>query len=172
MAKMFLVCGISGVGKTTLSQRMAKKHNLLRIGIDDFYTKVNGNEKDRSNKFEVWIEFFKAIHAAEEADTDCVIEISGLTRHQRMEFIEWFPKFEHHLIFIEAKAELRNKNNMARERVVPEWRIAEMERSVQRPCISDCVHFASIAFFDNENNIFSSPHMMCGMWNFKENNYN
>lgn len=173
MAKMFLICGISGVGKTTLSKRMAEKHNLLRIGVDDFYAKVNGDEKDRRNKFEVWIEFFKAIHAAEEENIDCVIEASGLTRHQRMEFVEWFPEFEHHLIFIEAAAELRNRNNDKRDRVVPEWRIAEMEKRVQRPCATDADEcFKSIAFFCNNDNIFSFPNMMRGEWQFEEVNYN
>ena len=172
MAKMFLVCGISGVGKTTLSCRMAEKHNLLRIGIDDFYTKVKGNEKDRKNKFEVWIEFFKAIHEAEVNGVDCVVEASGLTKYQRREFVDWFPGFEHHLIFIEAAAELRNQNNRARNRTVPEWRIAEMEKKVQRPDAEDCECFDSVAFFGNKNNIFSEPHMMIGVWALEEVNYN
>lgn len=173
MAKMFLVCGISGVGKTTLSKRMENKHNLLRIGIDDFYEKVNGDEKDRRNKFEVWIEFFKAIHDAEEKDQDIVVEASGLTRHQRREFIEWFPTFEHHLIFIEAAADLRNKNNLARDRHVPEWRIAEMERKVQRPgTTNDDECFNSITFFRNKGNRFSFPKTIRGDWPYEEVNYN
>lgn len=172
MAKMFLICGISGVGKTTLSQRMAEKHELRRIGVDDFYAKVNGDDKDRRNKFEVWIEFFKAIHEAEVNDVDCVVEASGLTKYQRREFVEWFPEFEHHLIFIEATADLRNKNNLARNRQVPDWRIAEMEKKVQRPDAEDCECFDSVTFFCNKNNVFSTPHVMCGKWNFENKNYN
>ena len=173
MAKMFLICGISGVGKTTLSQRMEKKHNLRRIGIDEFYAKVNGDEKDRRNKFEVWIEFFKAIHQAEEDNVDCVVEASGLTRHQRREFVEWFSKFEHHLVFIEAHADLRNRNNLARDRKVPEWRIADMENRVQRPNAAiDDECFDTIAFITNTDNVFSEPQMMRGTWPYEEVNYN
>jgi predicted kinase len=172
MVKMFLVCGISGVGKTTLSYRMAEKHNLLRIGVDDFYAKVNGDERDRSNKFEVWIEFFQAIHAAEKAGMDCVVEISGLTRNQRMEFIDWFPTFEHHLIFIEAAAELRNMNNKSRARTVPEWRIAEMESRVQLPNLDTDDCFDTIAFITNKDNVFAKPQMIKGHWPCEEVNYN
>lgn len=173
MAKMFLVCGISGVGKTTLSKRMEKKHGLMFFGIDEFYTKVNGDDKDRRNKFDVWIEFFKAIHTAEEQQIDCVIEISGLTRHQRREFVEWFPTFEHHLIFIEAAAELRNKNNLSRDRKVPAWRIADMENKTQRPNADDDYdQFDSITFFVNKDNQFSPPMVSKGEWQFDEVNYN
>lgn len=165
MAKMFLVCGISGVGKTTISQRISKEDNLHRLGIDDFYTKVNGDERNRQNKFEVWIEFFKAIHELEESNRDCIIEISGLTRHQRREFVEWFPSFDHHLIFIEADADLRNKNNVSRLRQVPKWRIADMESKVQRPNIlSEDNAFKTIAFIQNTNNYFSAPKMIKGDW--------
>ena len=173
MAKMFLVCGISGAGKTTLSKRMAEKHGLLRLGIDDFYAKVNGDEKDRQNKFEVWIEFFKAIHDVEMSDTDCVVEISGLTKHQRREFVEWFPTFEHHLIFVEADADLRNRNNGSRARRVPQWRINDMESKVQRPDInSEDNAFTTIAFIKNNNNEFADPCMAKGNWQFEETNYN
>lgn len=172
MAKMFLICGISGVGKTTLSQRLSKKHNLLRLGIDDFYAKVNGDEKDRRNKFNVWIEFFEAIHEAEENNIDCVVEASGLTRHQRREFVEWFPTFDHHLVFIEADADLRNKNNVARERVVPGWRIADMENRVQRPNLETDDCFDTLTFITNKDNVFSEPKMMKGRWLYEDVDYN
>lgn len=173
MAKMFLICGISGVGKTTLSKRMAEKHDLFRLGIDDFYAKINGDEKDRKNKFDVWIEFFKEIHNAEVSNTDCVIEISGLTRRQRREFVEWFPTFEHHLIFIEADANLRNENNSSRIRVVPQWRISEMEKKVQFPDVdSEDNMFNAIALVKNHNNQFAMPMMIKGDWQFDEYDYN
>ena len=41
MAKMYLMCGCSGCGKTTFSKEFAKKHNILYLGVDDFYREVN-----------------------------------------------------------------------------------------------------------------------------------
>ena len=173
MAKMFLICGISGVGKTTLSTRMAHRHGLKMLEIDNFYAKVNGDAKDRNTKFDVWIEFFKEIHNAEINGIDCVVEISGLTRHQRREFIEWFPTFEHHLIFVEADAELRNENNISRDRVVPQWRISDMENKVQLPDIdSDDNAFQTIALIENKNNSFDAPKMIKGCWPLNSYDYN
>jgi predicted kinase len=158
MANMYLVCGISGSGKTTLSKQLAKEHNLLRLGVDDFYAKVNGDECDRRGKFEVWIEFFKAIHNTEINGIDCVVEASGITMHQRREFVEWFPTFKHHLIFVEADAELRKKNNMIRRRQIPEWRMDEMTKQVQEPDTkSDDNKFDSITIIENRGNQFEQP---------------
>ena len=173
MADMILICGISGSGKTTISKRMEEKHNLIRIGIDDFYAKVNGDERDRRNKFEVWIEFFKAIHEAEINNRSCVVEISGLTRHQRMELKEWFPNFVHHMVFLEADRDLRMANNLSRQRQVPEWRMRAMEESVQNPNIEDeDVMFDTIAIIKNTNNRFEEPRMIKGEWPFEDRDYN
>lgn len=163
MANMYLVCGISGSGKTTYSRQFAEEHNLLRLDIDEFYAKVNGDECDRRNKFEVWIEFFKAIHEAEINNVDCVIETAGLTRYQRREFIEWFPTFQHHLIFVEATKALRELNNVFRNRRVPQWRMDQMAKIVENPdAVGSDNLFDSIRIIENLNNNFAEPRYLKG----------
>ena len=36
MAKMVLMCGCSGSGKTTFAKKYAEENNLLYLGIDEF----------------------------------------------------------------------------------------------------------------------------------------
>ena len=100
MANMYVMCGISGSGKTTFSKEFAKKHKLKYIGIDDYYALINGDECIHENTFDVWISVFHELHEAEMNNINCIVDTNCLTYAQRMQFIEWFPTFNHHLIYI------------------------------------------------------------------------
>ena len=166
MAKMYLMCGLSGVGKTTYAKQFAADNNLLYLGVDDFYAKVNGDECIHENQFEVWIEYFKAIHDAEVNGIDCIVDTNAITHCHREQFLEWFPTFEHHLIFIDASEELRWANNKQRRRVVPNdvmrkmWADSELpelyyEDGLKYDTESD--GWKTITYVRNENNYFGEP---------------
>lgn len=158
MAKMYLMCGCSGAGKTTFSKAFAKKHKLRYLGIDDFYASYNGDECDRSNKFEIWIEFWKAIHEAEINDIDCIIDTNALTVCDRTQFVDWFLTFEHHLIYIETEEELRKKNNHSRKRHVPDDVMIKMKNNLVVPSVeTDSPKWKTIRIIKNINNKFSKP---------------
>lgn len=129
----YLVCGLSGVGKTTFTKKFAEDNGLKYLGADEFYAKVNGDERIHTNKFEVWIELFKAIHECEQAGIDCVVDSNALSASGRDEFINWFPGFNHHLIFIDADDKLRQANNDKRERRIPESIMMSMRGKLEHP---------------------------------------
>lgn len=163
MARMYLMCGCSGAGKTTFSKEFAKEHNLLYLGVDDFYQKVNGDECLHINSFEVWIEFFKAIHEAEVNNIDCIIDTNAITRVHRGQFIEWFPTFEHHLIYIRTEVALRKMNNLSRRRKVPD---SEMDKMTERlevpyPTLEDPA-WKTICLINNKYNSFDAPVFLKG----------
>ena len=158
MAKMYLMCGCSGVGKTTFSKAFAKEHNLTYFGIDDFYALVNGDECIHTNSFEVWIEFYKAIHEAEMYNLDIIVDTNAITKSHREQFIEWFPTFEHHLIFIDASTDLRKKNNKSRRRQVPDNVMDKMANELQVPWVDE--GFKSITWIVNQENNFVEYKML------------
>lgn len=155
MAKMYLMCGLSGVGKTTYAKKFAAENKLLYLGIDEFYAKVNGDECIHENSFEVWIEFFKAIHEAEVNNIDCIIDTNAITHCHRTQFLDWFPTFEHHLIYIHSSEELRHLNNRNRRRVIPENVMLQMAGTLQVPInrSEDC-RWESIICIENYMNEF------------------
>ena len=157
MAHMYLMVGVSGAGKTTFSKKFAEEHGLLRLGIDDLYAKINGDECKHVNTFDVWIEFFKAIHETEINDIDCVIDTNALTWHQRMQFIEWFPTFTHHIIYIETDHELCKKNNKSRKRQVPDDKMDRMIEELEVPHPTLDTRWDSIIHVKNVNNQFYEP---------------
>lgn len=156
MPKMYLMCGCSGVGKTTFSKQFAKEHNLRYLGIDDFYAKVNGDECLHTNTFDVWIEFYRAIHDAEINNIDCIVDTNAITRNHRAQFIEWFPTFEHHLIYIGADENLRKRNNKSRRRQVPDEVMDRMSAELEMPYVLN-ERFKTIAYIFNINNHFTEP---------------
>lgn len=160
MAKMYLMCGCSGAGKTTFAKQFAKECNLKYLGIDDFYALVNGDECIHTNSFEVWIEFYKAIHEAEINDIDVIIDTNAITKSHREQFIEWFPTFEHHLIYIDAVPELRKKNNKSRRRQVPDEVMDKMHSRLQVPLEHE--QFKTITRIINHENNFIEPIILKG----------
>ena len=165
MARMYLMCGCSGAGKTTFSKAFAEKHGLRYLGVDDFYKKVNGDECLHINMFEVWIEFFKAIHETEINNIDCIIDTNAIIKSHRDQFIDWFPTFEHHLIFIDANEDLRKKNNLSRRRQVSESAMDRMTKELEIPSPNmERREWKSIAFVYNNNNYFDKPIMLKGNW--------
>lgn len=160
MAKMYLMCGCSGAGKTTFAKEFAKEHNLKYLGIDDFYALINGDECIHTNAFEVWIAFYQAIHDVEIDNIDVVVDTNAITRSHREQFIEWFPTFEHHLIYIDANIELRMRNNKSRRRQVPDDVMVKMTERLQSPWFDE--KFESITWVVNNENHFEKYTMLKG----------
>lgn len=166
MAKMYLMCGLSGVGKTTYAKKFAEENNLVYLGIDEFYAKVNGDECIHENSFEVWIEFFKAIHETEVNNIDCIIDTNAITRCHRTQFLDWFPTFEHHLIYIYADEELRYENNHSRRRIIPNHVMNKMFYDSELPEYHTCgsasgdsedYRWESVTTIENKDNHFREP---------------
>ena len=161
MAKMYLMSGCSGAGKTTFAKAFAMEHDLKYLGVDDFYAFVNGDECIHTNTFEVWIAFYQAIHEAEVNNIDVVVDTNAITRSHREQFIEWFPTFEHHLIYIDANIELRMKNNKSRRRQVPDDVMVKMTERLQSPWFDE--KFESIIWVVNNENHFEEYTMLKGV---------
>lgn len=154
MGKMFLMCGLSGAGKTTFAKQFAKENGYIYAGIDDFYAAyINENNiespwTDPDASFKVWINFFQAIHEAEQEGFDLVIDTNAPTLVKRQQFIDWFPDFtEHNLIYIAVDEELREHNNLSRGRIVPKDEMMRMRDEFEEP----------VAILDTKENAYGYP---------------
>lgn len=135
MAKMYLMCGLSGAGKTTFAKKFAEENNLIYLSIDDFYKEYGHGKYDEDTGFNVWIEFFKAIHIFEKYRANILIDTNAPTFVKRQQFIDWFPSFdEYNLIYIDIKdEELRKRNNASRGRIVPLDEMIRMRKEFEEP---------------------------------------
>ena len=134
MSSFYLVCGISGGGKTVLSKRILKQNpNLVFYDVDDYYKIVNGDECIHKNAFDVWHRLFEDLHKSELNKEDVLITTNALTVAQRRQFIEWFPKFDHHLLWVTAPLEKCLEGNKSRKRHVPEQKLLEGWHKMEFP---------------------------------------
>ena len=163
MSKMYLMCGLSGVGKTTYAEKFAKENNLVYLGIDDCYAEINGDECIHENQFHAWILFYEKIHSLAVAGLDCIVDTNAITYCHRRQFLDWFPEFdEHHLIFIAADEDLRCENNNSRRRVIPEEAMKKMREDFEYPSLREWGEWDSIRKIKNNNNVFSEPKYLLG----------
>ena len=139
MSDFYLICGISGGGKTTLSHRIEKMDNYLNaiLDVDEYYAKINGDERDRSNTFTVWHTIYQDIHDFEVANKNVLLTANALTVSQRRQFIEWFPTFRHHMLWVTAPLERCIEGNKSRYRNVPEDVLIKQWHEMEFPNASE-----------------------------------
>lgn len=157
MGHFYLVCGISGGGKTVLSQRIAQKNpNLIIMDTDKYYELINGDERIHENFFDVWIRIYQDLHQYEIEGKDVLLTTNSLTASQRRQFIEWFPTFIHHMLWVTAPKEKCLEGNRNRYRTIPEDILLKYWERMEFPNASE-EGWDSIAqitnCWDNENYI-------------------
>lgn len=150
--KLYMMCGVSGSGKTTWAKKFAEENNLLYLNPDNFYALYNGDERRHLHEFEIWMALYRALHMAEEDKRDCVFDTNAPSFTDRAQIIDWFPSFEHHLVCIYAPAELCLRNNANRNRVIPPEEMEKMFARFQMPGEDDAALWDSVTCLKNDSN--------------------
>ena len=121
MGALYCLAGLPGSGKTTFAKEFLSEHpGMEYFSPDQYYEKINGDECDRRNTFEVWHTMFGDIHKAEVEGKDVLIDSDNITYAQRTQWLEWFPDFEaHHLMYFERPFELCLERVNNRRRTIP-----------------------------------------------------
>ena len=121
MSNFYLVCGISGGGKTVLTHKIVELNPQIDVAldVDEYYAKINGDERIRDNSFTVWHTMYKDIHDYEVDNKNVLLTTNSLTVSQRRQFVEWFPTFKHHMLWVTSPWERCVEGNEKRYRSVP-----------------------------------------------------
>ena len=136
MPNMICLAGISGVGKTTWAKNFLKNHlDYKYFNPDEYYESINGTDTIRDNTFEVWIKMFRDIHVAMKSGQNVLIDSDNLTFHQRTQWPEWFPEFNHILVFFEAPFEVCYNQMMKRKRKLTYKGMVARWKKWQRPTL-------------------------------------
>ena len=127
MSIMICLAGLPGVGKTTWATEFLKKHpDFLYFSPDSYYERINGDECDRSDTFEIWMAMFRDIHIAEKNGYNVLIDSDNLTYAQRNQWIEWFPGFDtRFLLYLEEDFNTCMERVSQRRRTIPELTMRE-----------------------------------------------
>ena len=134
MPNMICLAGMPGVGKTTWAKNFLTHHSdYLYFSPDLYYERINGDDTIRANTFEVWMAMFRDINIAMKAGKNVLIDSDNLTFHQRMQWIEWFPDFDHFLVFFEANWDVCWNQMMQRRRKLTYGQMIERWGRWERP---------------------------------------
>lgn len=150
---IYIMCGISGAGKTTFAKKFAEENKLLYLNPDAFYAAFNGDECIHENKEEVWECLYKAIRTAGKNCKNTLLDTNCLTIEDRKQLLDWTPEFNHYLIFVEAPFSLCLSNNASRRRVIPEAEMYKFKDKLQKPSVNEDERwdgFAHIIKYTNE----------------------
>ena len=144
MSTMICLSGMPGSGKTTWAAEFLKKHpDFLYFSPDLYYERINGDECDRTDTFEIWMAMFRDIHIAEKNLNNVLIDSDNLTYAQRNQWIEWFPYFnEHILLFLEEDYNTCFDRVSKRRRTIPEIIMREKMYKWENPLeAGDCAEW-------------------------------
>lgn len=171
MAKLLLLTGHCGSGKSTWAKQFIAEHpNFRYLSIDDMYATFNGDPTDHSNKFDVWMTFWRQLHAAEMAGHNIVVDTNAPTFLDRSEFLSWFSGFEHHLVWVYASEAQCLKNNLSRKRVIPEEQMKHLFAAFEAPDKDEYLHpnfrasWKSFSMVVNIENHFIERKTLYGEW--------
>lgn len=155
MSKMYLMCGPSGAGKTTYALQLAKANPQARyLNIDEFYKTYHGGKEIHDHEFEVWIQFFEAIHAAEKDGVDVIIDTNAPTMVDRVQFIKWFSFDSYRLYVVQANWEICAANNQRRTRKVPNDQLWHMFDKFEEPTVDEYAKWDNIIWIENDGKEF------------------
>ena len=155
MSQMICLAGMPGSGKTTWALEFMKMNpDFLYISPDAYYERINGDDRDRSHPFEIWMAMFRDIHIAEMNGRDVLIDSDNLTYAQRNQWIEWFPNFDVHLLlFIEEDFNVCMDRVNKRRRTIPEVTMREKMYKWENPLeAGDCAEWDRVCQICSDKN--------------------
>lgn len=134
MPNMICLAGMPGVGKTTWARSFLKHHPEYHYFSPDlYYERINGDDCVRANTFEVWMAMFRDINTAMKQGKNVLVDTDNLTFHQRTQWIEWFPDFQHILVFFEAPFIVCYSQMINRRRKLPYHTMIAKWKRWERP---------------------------------------
>lgn len=152
MAKMYLMTGPSGAGKTTLAKTLTEELGVQYLGIEDFYSKRFGSELIHEDEEEVWADFEREIHQLESGGVDILVDTNSPSRADREWFVERFRGYEIHLVIVEARDEICLLNNRSRARKIPEDEMIRILNSVEKVSGDEMKNYESVSLYRNTDN--------------------
>lgn len=127
---IFVLCGLPGSGKTTLSKQLSQQYNARICCYDDC-------EKDYVNR--TYAPFYSFICKQKEENENIIIDNINLTIKSRMELLEILKIFSDKKILIILTTSLDQCISRAkqRERITPEFIIRALNSQYQSPSLDE-----------------------------------
>ena len=133
MAKVYVMCGLPGSGKTTIARQIAADLDAVVISSDNIREELYGDESVQGNPSVVFDTLYSRAHAAIDDNLSVILDATNVKKRDRARVFKEFPDNEIAAFVINTPVEVCKQRNGERERVVPECVIDRMAKSFEMP---------------------------------------
>lgn len=160
MAKLYMLIGLPGSGKTSWANDHADAYNAKVMSSDAFRRLVCGSEEDQTRNNEVFAKMNDCVATLLENGRDVIYDATNLTRKNRertMKYINYKVKnVEYTALIFTTPIEICKVNNQKRTRQVPGKVYDRMLRQFEMPLYSEGFeHIHTIDIFTSLLNPYS-----------------
>lgn len=128
------MCGISGSGKSTISKKIAEKHNAIILSTDGIREEIHGNSECQDNPEKIFGILRYRIRKNLDNNRNIIVDATNLTVKNRRSIIHYASNYEKTLIcyVVNKPYEQCLIDNVNREHPVPEY---VLEKQNKKFCI-------------------------------------
>lgn len=133
MAKVYVMCGLPGSGKTTIAHQIAADLDAVVISSDSIREELYGDESVQGQPSVIFDTLYSRAHAAIDDNLSVILDATNVKKRDRARVFKEFPENEIAAFVINTPVEVCKQRNGERERVVPEYVIDRMAKSFELP---------------------------------------
>lgn len=137
MAKVFVMCGVPGSGKSFAAQNLATVGGYKVISSDAIRAELYGDESIQGKPSEVFEAFYKKAHEAISQGSGVILDATNIKRKDRRKVFAEFPSETIVAVIVNTPLETCIERNAKRSRVVPEHVIRRMWNNFEVPTMEE-----------------------------------
>lgn len=135
MAKLVMMMGLPGSGKSTKAERLKETmEKVVLLSSDDIREELFGDRKDNDHNVQVFEELHRRAKEALKEGVDVIYDATNINSKRRIAFLRQLPKgVEKELYYINESIEVCIRQDVEREYSVGGEVISNMYKSLQVP---------------------------------------
>lgn len=133
--KLFIMCGLSGSGNSTIAKDLAIKYNAEIVSSDAIREELFGSFQNQSDNEKVFNIFNKRIRESLNKNKNVIADATNITIKSRRAIVEYVRKLDIEKICYIVPKKYKDcvKDNKNREHTVPEYVLEKQLRRFQIP---------------------------------------
>lgn len=138
-ATFLMLVGLPASGKSSFSEEIIEgRDDIIYISSDALREEKLGDVNDQNNNSDIFIEMVNRSKKALKEGKHVIYDATNLSRKKRRGVLQQLPKGVYKsVVYLSASIQTIKKQNSERQRVVPEYVIDRMYRSLQIPIYSE-----------------------------------
>lgn len=151
---LYMMCGISGSGKSTVTSKFAQMIGCEVISTDEKRAEWYGNEEDQTHNKELFMRIENMVTDLLNKNENVILDATNISTKSRRRFIMTAKRCKSNVVavVVHTPIEIAKARNFQRDRKVPEYVIDRQYNNFQMPTKEE--GFDMVIVVDNEKSEF------------------